>query len=221
MRILALADIHGAFRLALQILTSGPAYDLVLIAGDLTTHGTPDEAARAIDGFRVVAPHLLAVAGNMDTGEIDAGFLRAGISIHGRGVCVDGVGIFGVSGGPISPLLTPYELPEEEILRHAERGLQQVAGAATTVFVPHAPPYGTQLDVIRNGQHVGSTAVRAFIEKHQPDVTVCGHIHEAAGLDAIGKTKIINCGPAHRGSYGLISLGGRIEVQRLRFMPPG
>ncbi len=221
MRILALADIHGAFRLAMQILRSGTPYDLVIIAGDLTTNGTPDEAAAAIDGFRIVAPHLLAIAGNMDSGEIDAGFAGSGIGIHGKGVRLGEVGIFGVSGGPISPLHTPYELPEEDILRLAERGFQEVAGAPTTVFVPHAPPYGTRLDVIRNGRHVGSTAVRAFIEKHQPDVAVCGHIHEAAGVDAIGKTRIINVGPAHQGSYGLITLEERIDVEHRRIGAPG
>ena len=38
-------------------------------------------------------------------------------------------------------------------------------------------------------------ALKNFIEKYQPDFVLCGHVHEAAGIeDFIGKTKVINVG---------------------------
>jgi Icc-related predicted phosphoesterase len=32
-------------------------------------------------------------------------------------------------------------------------------------------------------------------------VVICGHIHEARGIDMIGTTRIVNCGPAGKGEY--------------------
>jgi len=47
-----------------------------------------------------------------------------------------------------------------------------------TVYVMHAPPNDTNLDIIMNGNHVGSFAERLFIEQCQPYLTLHGHIHE-------------------------------------------
>ena len=47
-----------------------------------------------------------------------------------------------------------------------------------TVYVMHAPPNDTNLDIIMNGNHVGSFAERLFIERCQPYLTLHGHIHE-------------------------------------------
>ncbi len=61
------------------------------------------------------------------------------------------------------------------------------ANAGKTVYVFHTPPHGTSLDMIRDPQtwervHVGSFAVREFIERRQPHVTLHGHIHESVDL---------------------------------------
>ncbi len=61
------------------------------------------------------------------------------------------------------------------------------ANAGKTVYVFHTPPHGTSLDMIRDPQtwervHVGSFAVREFIERHQPHVILHGHIHESVDL---------------------------------------
>jgi hypothetical protein len=42
--------------------------------------------------------------------------------------------------------------------------------------------------------HVGSTAVREAIDKHQPLLSLHGHIHEAKGVSRLGKTLAINPG---------------------------
>ncbi|MEK6939442.1 MAG: metallophosphoesterase, partial [Nanoarchaeota archaeon] len=47
-----------------------------------------------------------------------------------------------------------------------------------TVYVMHAPPNNTNLDIILTGNHVGSFAERLFIEQRQPFLTLHGHIHE-------------------------------------------
>lgn len=77
----------------------------------------------------------------------------------------------------------------------------------------HTPPYDTNLDrAALDGRkvdhvpldvHVGSIAVRRFIEARQPLVTLHGHIHESARLtdswrDAIGRTHMFSA--AHDGA---------------------
>jgi Icc-related predicted phosphoesterase len=68
-----------------------------------------------------------------------------------------------------------------------------------TLYVLHDPPWNTTLDVLYNGQHIGSMAVRRFIEQRQPPLVLSGHIHEspkASGkiLDRIGDTLCVNPG---------------------------
>ena len=71
------------------------------------------------------------------------------------------------------------------------------------IFLFHSPPYQTRLDrAALDGRqvdsapmdvHVGSIAIRRFIEERQPLITLHGHVHESARLtgswqDRIGKT---------------------------------
>jgi Icc-related predicted phosphoesterase len=68
-----------------------------------------------------------------------------------------------------------------------------------TTFVLHSPPRGTACDVMAGGAHVGSRAIRAFVERHQPRLTLSGHIHESprvtgAWHDRIGDSVCVNPG---------------------------
>ncbi|MBI3766704.1 MAG: YfcE family phosphodiesterase, partial [Ignavibacteriales bacterium] len=65
---------------------------------------------------------------------------------------------------------------------------------------------------------VGSSSVRKFIEKHQPDLAVCGHIHEARGQDSLEKSKIVNCGPAVNGYYAVVEIHHSIEIRNHHFL---
>jgi len=73
------------------------------------------------------------------------------------------------------------------------------------VFVPHAPPHGC-VDLTWSRTHAGSRAVSDFIQRAQPALVVCGHIHEARGQQRLGGSLVVNCGPAARGHYALIDL---------------
>jgi uncharacterized protein len=81
-----------------------------------------------------------------------------------------------------------------------------------TVWLFHAPPYRTALDradldgrIVDHVQvdvHVGSIAIRRFIEERQPPITLHGHIHESARLtgawkETIGRTVMLSA--AHDG----------------------
>ena len=81
-----------------------------------------------------------------------------------------------------------------------------------SVFLIHTPPYDTPLDrAALDGKsyenvpldvHVGSVAVRRFIEERQPLVTMHGHVHESTRLTGewkirLGRTVCLNA--AHDG----------------------
>lgn len=71
-----------------------------------------------------------------------------------------------------------------------------------SVFLFHTPPYKTGLDRIADeGRmiehvpldiHVGSIAVKKFIEKKQPYITLHGHVHESARITGSWKERIGN-----------------------------
>ena len=91
-----------------------------------------------------------------------------------------------------------------------DRDLQALAGddpLDRAVFLFHTPPYDTALDrAALDGKtyehvpldvHVGSIAVRRFIEQRQPLLTLHGHVHESTSLTGewkirFGKTVCIN-----------------------------
>jgi len=68
-----------------------------------------------------------------------------------------------------------------------------------TIYVMHAPPDNTNLDQVDGKLHTGSMALRLFIEKYQPYLTLHGHIHETVEIsgnfhDRIGRTVCFGVG---------------------------
>ena len=204
MKIVAFADVHDAFDNVTQVLRHETPFDVAIIAGDITTAGSPADAEYAVTCWRPLAPQLYAVAGNMDSPQIDRTLDQLGVSLNACCRRVGDVAFFGCSAAPIS-IGTPYEIPESELVARAERGLARSDGAGRFVFVPHTPPFGV-VDVLRSGAHVGSRLIAAFVERVQPVLVLCGHIHEARGQQRMGKSLVINCGPASHGHYAVVEL---------------
>ncbi len=213
MRIVYVVDVHGRFGAVADAMEAIGEADVLLIGGDITTGGTPDQATAAIERWRPLAPRLLALAGNMDSPQIDARLSDLGVALDARGYRLGAVGIFGVSAAPHSPLRTPYELSEDELDGRISRGFSAVRTCPVKVFCPHAPPRGTSCDRLRSGEHVGSIAVRSFVDREQPDVVLCGHIHEARGVDRVGVTQVVNPGPAGAGHYAIIEIDDAVSVR--------
>ncbi len=94
----------------------------------------------------------------------------------------------------------PYKyLRERETIKEDLAKLHKPIDFKKTIYVMHSPPFGTRLDLIGGGNHAGSQSIRAFIEIHQPILTLHGHIHESPELsgsyiDRIGETISINPG---------------------------
>jgi hypothetical protein len=212
MRIAYVVDVHDRFEAVPEALARIGEVGVLLVGGDVTTGGTPDAATRAIELWQPLVPRLLAVAGNMDSAEIDTRLVDLGVSIDGRGVLIDDVGVAGISAAPLSPMHTPYELDDDEILRRGEAGLGAIRAARVRIFCPHAPPHDTKCDRLPSGEHVGSVVLRRLIEREQPDIVFCGHIHQARGIDFIGETRIVNPGPVSAGHYAVFEVAESLSL---------
>lgn len=94
------------------------------------------------------------------------------------------------------------ELKNATIKADLER-LAEDNDLGTAIFLFHSPPYETNLDRaalagkmvdrVPVDPHVGSIAIRRFVDARQPLLTLHGHVHESAGLthswrDRLGKT---------------------------------
>lgn len=218
MKIIVMGDIHERVKVFSILENEISSADLVVLAGDLTQYGDEEKAARVIEVVKGINSNILAQVGNLDSLDIDLYLTRKGINIHGRGKIIDGVGIFGCGGSGPTPFHTPVEFNEEELKGFLESGYKEVRDAPVKIMICHTPPVNTEVDRIGSGAHVGSKAVREFIEKYRPDLCVTGHIHEASGEDAIGKTKIINPGPFFEGGFVAINVeNGKLEAELRHF----
>jgi len=216
MRIIAFGDIHGDLGNFASIPGLSQA-DLVVLTGDLTNFGGREDAATVLQQVRAVHTKILALPGNLDKKDVNALLDDEGITLHGRGRRIDAsVALHGVGGSNITPFATPNEYSEEEIADLLAAGFNEIADAVRNgsvhLLVAHPPPLNTKTDKISAGVHVGSQAVRQFIETHQPALCLTGHIHEARAVDTIGATTIINPGMMQDGGYIDISIQGNVAA---------
>ena len=206
MRLFAISDIHGATK---PIDESAPLIreaDWVVIAGDITRTKTRAEAADVIACLEQYSTRILAVHGNWDRLEVKDYLEEKGYSLHGKGRMLDGIGFFGVGGSSPTPLNTATEYTEEEIALALRTGYGQVHAASWIVLISHAPPRGVR-DRSFLGLRGGSHSVKAFLEEHPVSLCLCGHIHEAAGIERFQGTLVANSGSFKRGHYVSIDIG--------------
>jgi uncharacterized protein len=218
MKIVSFGDVHMATRNLARMGEVMRDCDLVILSGDLTNFGGPDDARKVLADVRRACPNVLALSGNLDQREVMPFLEAEGISLHGRGTVVEGVGIFGCGGSNITPFHTPTELTEDEIYAALRAGYEQVRDARPLLMICHTPPFKTKCDRILSGAPVGSTAARRFIEEVRPDVCISGHIHESAAEDSIGPTRVFNAGPFKGGGYIVLRAKGGVIDARLEFL---
>lgn len=189
--------------------------DAVLLPGDMT-NGLPDNLQRLLTIIETYNERIMAVCGNLDTEAMNMMLAREGLSLHRRHEMLDGIAVLGCGGA--LPFAGKYVFREEQLAAFLQDSLHGLAEDVPKVLVCHQPPYGTALDRV-HGAHVGSHAVRAFIERVQPLACFVGHIHEATGIDTIGRTQIINPGPIWQtGCYAFAEIEAgqllRLEMRR-------
>ena len=190
MKILAFSDLHMARARAAALVEASLEAELVIAAGDFCN--ARQGLAEAMAMLEGLAIPMVAVPGNAESAEeLRAAALPGMTVLHGSGTQVGGLHLFGLGYGvPVTPFGDwSCDLTEEE----AERML--AACDAADILVLHSPPRGVA-DVTSGGQSVGSTAIRHAIERLQPRLALCGHIHDSWGREGrIGATRVVNLGP--------------------------
>ncbi len=194
MNLLAFSDLHRDTDQARELVERSAEADVVIAAGDFASvHEGLEEAIGVLSG--ISTPTVL-VPGNNETEDALRSACEdwdAAVVLHGQGTEIDGTEFFGLGAGvPITPWDWSFDLDEEQA---AERLAGCPDGA---VLVVHSPPKG-HCDQSSAGDHLGSTAILEAIERTQPKLAVCGHIHEAWGAESqIGPTQVVNLGPSGR-----------------------
>jgi Icc-related predicted phosphoesterase len=201
MKLIALPDLHNDLSSLPEIGDALAQADLVLLVGDLTNGGSAEDAEQVIQAVQRFNPSVLVVPGNWDKPGVEAYLSREGISLHGKHVVIDGLTFIGMGLSLPGITPTPNEITESDFERLFTEAELDLPIGGQEILVCHQPPYNTQNDLAQGKLHVGSKAVRAFIERRQPLICFTGHIHEGTGIDQIGKTKIVNPGPLSKGKY--------------------
>ncbi len=190
MKILALSDIHGDTSFIEEMAEKGAAekVDLVILAGDILDMDRPK--AGLIQPFKDKGLEVAVLPGNHE-GMSEIGFMveKYGVkNLHGYVIRKGDVGIFGCGYGDVGI----HQLDDEEFFTTLKKTHEQVKDLKTKLMVTHVQPSDS---IIGLGMWPGSEGIRKAIEEFQPDLHICGHIHETHGMEEIiGKTKVVNVG---------------------------
>jgi Icc-related predicted phosphoesterase len=218
-RVAAAGDIHAGDgdeeRIAAAFATLPGDVDLVLLAGDLTTHGEPEQAAIVADVCRGIVRPVLAVLGNHDwhanrcdevVAELEAGGIvvlnRASTVLDVRGVSVGVVGAKGFVGGFPDSHLPDFGEPSlrrvyaettAEVEGIAE-GLRAVEGCAVRIVLLHYAPTTTTLE----GEprtiwaFLGTDRLAPPLAEHEPDQVLHGHGHRGRFDGFVAEVPVYN-----------------------------
>lgn len=189
--------------------------DLVLLAGDLTTHGEPEQAQVLADASRGLDVPVLAVLGNHDwhcnqADEITSVLEDAGVQVLAREARVleigdAEVGVVGtkgfVGGFPGSSIPDFGEPLLREVYAEATReadaidhGLREIAHCAYRIVLLHySPSTGTlEGEPVGIWNMLGSERLAGPIREHAPDLVLHGHAHAGTFEGSIGPSPVYN-----------------------------
>ncbi len=187
MRLGLVGDIHGRIDTLRQLVAAmgGLEPTALLCTGDFAPRGAAmaaREKARAdsISCLSALGAPVLWVPGNHDdpAPPVDG-------NMDGRVGKVGSRSVLGIGGAGPDRFGFPYEWSEEDI--------RAASFPPADILLTHAPPYGTSLDQLSSGRHVGSKAIWELAERGS-GLLVCGHVHEAFGFAVVGRRLCVNLG---------------------------
>jgi Icc-related predicted phosphoesterase len=218
-RIAAAGDIHCSEenRVATADAFAGisDAVDAILIAGDLTTYGEPEQAEVLADACRSIEIPVVTVLGNHDwhanrAHEIVEVLASAGVIVLDRGSTVldcaaASVGVVGtkgfVGGFPDSmlpdfgePIMRAVYAETTDEVEALERGLEAVADCQYRVVLLHYAPTSSTIEGEPAGiwAFLGSDRLGRPIADHRPELVLHGHGHAGTYEGFIGAVPVYN-----------------------------
>jgi Icc-related predicted phosphoesterase len=219
LRIAAAGDLHCSTGRAEEIRTAVAAIagsaDVVLLAGDLTTHGEPEEGKALAGACASLEIPVFAVLGNHDwhanrRDELAEALETGGIRVLERDhvVCEVGgleVGIVGlkgfVGGFPGSHLPDFGEPLLREVYRETtlevdalDRGLRAIALCPARIVLLHYAPTDETIvgEPAGIAAFLGCDRLAAPIAEHEPDLVLHGHAHSGTFSGSIGDVPVYN-----------------------------
>ena len=219
LRIAAAGDIHCSEARRDEIHRSIAALngeaDLVLLAGDLTTHGEPEEGAVLADACAALDVPVFAVLGNHDwhvnrADELTAVLEESGIVVLDRAthvfeLCGAEVGIIGCKGfvGGFAgnhipdfgePLLRQVYAESMAEVEALDAGLREIAMCPFRIVLLHYAPTTETLEGERRDiwAFLGTDRLAPPIVEHNPDVVLHGHAHAGTFQGVVGEVPVFN-----------------------------
>jgi Icc-related predicted phosphoesterase len=189
--------------------------DLLLLAGDLTTHGQPEQAQVLADAVRDLDMPIFAVLGNHDwhcnqVDQIRPLLEDAGVTVLEREsatVCLGPteIGIVGlkgfVGGFPGShlpdfgePLLREVYAETTADVEALDQGLKEIAHCPLRIVLMH---YAPSAETLRGEPEtiwtmLGNDRLAAPIAQHEPDMVLHGHAHAGTFEGRIDDVPVYN-----------------------------
>ncbi len=194
MKFLCFSDLHRNVEAAAKLVEKSCDADVVIGAGDFATRRQGVEDTLKVLS-KITKPAILVPGNGESASELQAAVRatswKSAKVLHGTGCVVQGVEFWGVGGGiPVTPFGDwSYDFSE------AEAKPMLAGGKSAAVLVVHSPPLNT-VDHDSSGQIRGSQAIREAVEKTQPKLVVCGHIHSDWEKQVrLADTEVLNAGP--------------------------
>ena len=190
MKILAFADIHGDQSMAKKLAdqAENENVDLVVICGDITYHETSLD--NIIGPFVKKNKKVVLIPGNHES-LATADFLAemyGATNLHGYSIKHKDVGLFGCGFANVGP----HMITDDEIFDVLKKSYGGIAGMKTKILVSHVHPSGTKMEKFSSFVP-GSPGLRKAIDLFKPSIVLCGHVHEASGIEEkVGGARLIN-----------------------------
>ena len=208
------------------------AADVLVLTGDLTDLGKPQEAEILAEDLRHCSVPVIAVLGNHDyecghVDEVREIFRGAGVRLLDGSSCeVEGVGFVGVKGFvggfPGShlpdfgePLLRRVYAEASADVEAIDAGLRAVAVCPLRIVLLHYSPAAATLAGEPEGiwAFLGTDRMAPPIAEHAPDLVVHGHAHAGTFAGAIGEAPVYNVSvPVIERDFWLFELSGISEA---------
>lgn len=239
-RVAAAGDVHAseAKREQIERAFSGVRgeADLVVLAGDLTSHGEPSQAAILAEACRGLDVPVVAVLGNHDwhadrVEEVAGVLAEAGVTVLDRSSTVmrirgTTVGIVGAKGfmggfgGQLAnfgePLMRQCYAETTAEVEALERGLGEIAHCALRIAALHYAPIAETLEGEPQAiwAFLGSERLAFPLAVHRPDLVLHGHGHAGTFAGSLDSIPVFNVAvPVIGRDFWLFELEPRVDPQ--------